>query len=220
MTHRDVAEFNVAEQKTGLQAAYALKTPEDSIALYGDWAASYDEDFAQANDYRYPLMIAELFSARFKIGAPVLDVGAGTGLVGEGLATLGVTPVDALDISAEMLAVAMGKGCYRQAVTADLTGPLAIADGLYGGITCAGTFTFGHVGAEAIDELIRIGARGALYVLGINAGVYESAGFAAKFTYYDDMICDFELLDAPVYGPGAPKEMQKARSSVAVFRKR
>lgn len=210
----------MADQKTGLQTAYALKTPQDSIDLYGDWAATYDEDFALANDYRYPKMIAELFAERFDAGAAVLDVGAGTGLVGEGLGALGIAPVDALDISPEMLAVAMNKGCYRSAITADLTGPLAIADGAYGGITCAGTFTFGHVGAEAIDELIRIGASGALYVLGINAGVYESAGFADKFTDYDALIRDFEVLDTPVYGSGAPKDMQKARSSVAVFCKR
>ena len=208
------------DQKPGLHAAYALKTPQDSVDLYGDWAATYDEDFALANDYRYPLMIAEVFTERFETGAAVLDVGAGTGLVGQGLASLGIAPIDALDISPEMLAVALGKGCYRTAITADLTGPLAIADGAYGGITCAGTFTFGHVGAEAIDELIRIGASGALYVLGINAGVYESAGFAAKFTFYDDQIRDFEVLDTPVYGPGAPKDMQAARSSVAVFYKR
>ncbi len=210
----------MGDEKPGLNTAYALKTPQDSIELYGNWAATYDADFAEANDYCYPALIAELFAERADANTPVLDVGAGTGLVGEGLAAMGILHVDALDISPEMLALAMAKGCYRTAITADLTGPLEIADGAYGGITCAGTFTFGHVGAEAIDELIRIGASGALYVLGIHAGVYASAGFAAKFTEHNDLIRDFEILDTPVYGSEAPAEMQKARSSVAVFRKR
>jgi len=210
----------MGRKKSGLNAAYALKTPQDSIDLYRGWAATYDADFATANDYRYPALVAELFAARFDGNTPVLDVGAGTGLVGQGLAQFGVSQVDALDILPEMLAVAMAKGCYRTAIRADLTGPLAIADAAYGGITCAGTFTFGHVGAEAIDELIRIGASGALYVLGINAAVYESAGFKARFAQFNEMIRDFEILDTPVYGTGAPAELQKARSMVAVFRKR
>lgn len=208
------------DKKPGLDTAYALKTVKDSVALYGDWAATYDEDFALANDYVYPAKIAEAFAERFKAAGPTLDVGAGTGLVGEHLAGLGIGTVDALDISPQMLVVAMAKGCYRAAITADLTGPLAIASASYSGITCSGTFTFGHVGAVAINELIRIGTRGALYVLGINASVYESAGFAAKFAECDGMIRDFELLDTPVYGPGAPADLQQARSSVAVFRKR
>lgn len=210
----------MGNKKPGLNTAYALKTPQDSIDLYRDWAATYDADFATANDYRYPAVVAELFAERFDGAAPVLDVGAGTGLVGEGLARFGVTAVDALDISPEMLSVAMAKGCYRAPIRADLTGPLMIADATYGGLTCAGTFTFGHVGAEAIDELIRIGASGALYVLGINAAVYETAGFKAKFAEFNEMIYDFEILDTPVYGTGAPAELQKARSLVAVFRKR
>lgn len=210
----------MGDKKPELNTAYALKTPQDSIDLYGDWAATYDADFAEANDYRYPAMIAELFAQRSDANTSVLDVGAGTGLVGEALAAMGISQVDALDISPEMLAVAMAKGCYSKAITADLTAPLQIADGAYGGITCAGTFTFGHVGAEAIDELIRIGASGALYVLGIHAGVYESAGFAAKFIELGVRIRDFEIVDTAVYGAGAPFEMQKARSSVAVFRKR
>lgn len=210
----------MGDKKPELNVAYALKTPEDSIDLYGNWAATYDADFAEANDYRYPALVAELFAERSGANTPVLDVGAGTGLVGEGLAAMGISQVDALDISPEMLEVAMAKGCYSKAITADLTGPLEIADGAYGGITCAGTFTFGHVGAEAIDELIRIGTSGALYVLGIHAGVYESAGFAAKFMEHNDLIRNFEILDTPVYGADAPAELQKARSSVAVFRKR
>ena len=45
--------------------------------------------------------------------APVLDAGAGTGLVGEWLGILGYPEVEALDISEGMLAVARAKGVYR-----------------------------------------------------------------------------------------------------------
>jgi predicted TPR repeat methyltransferase len=52
--------------------------------------------------------------------AAVLDVGCGTGLAGEALAALGFAVVDGLDISPEMMAVAMARGAYRQCLQADL----------------------------------------------------------------------------------------------------
>ncbi len=203
-----------------LNKAYTLETPEDSVNLYNRWAETYDEEFAVANDYNYPDMIAGMYAQRTKDkAAPVLDVGAGTGLVGEGLAQRGVSLVDALDISAGMLEVSMRKGCYRAPIEADLTGNLDIPDASYGGITCAGTFTIGHVGPEAIDELIRIARPGALFILGINAKIYESGGFAAKFAEHAAKIRDLEIVDTSVYGKNASDEMQASRSSVAVFYK-
>ncbi len=201
-----------------LATAYAVKTPQDSIELYGRWAKTYDKDFAEKNDYVNPRQIADAFAARATAeNAPVLDVGAGTGLVGERLKHHAIQPVDAIDISPEMLDVAMGKGCYRAPIIADLTQPLDIPVGTYGGVVCAGTFTFGHVGAEAIDELIRIAKPGALFVLGINKKVYESAGFKAKFEEFAAGMRGFEILELQGYGARASAEMQASRSSVAVF---
>ena len=34
-----------------LERAYALRTPADSVALYADWADSYDRSFAQDSGY-------------------------------------------------------------------------------------------------------------------------------------------------------------------------
>ena len=45
-----------------LDAAYRLKTPEDSVRLYRDWSGSYDADFAQAQGYRLPAAVAEGFA--------------------------------------------------------------------------------------------------------------------------------------------------------------
>jgi len=204
-----------------LATAYAVKTPQDSIDLYGRWAKTYDKEFAEKNDYVNPRQIADAFAARATVeNAPVLDVGAGTGLVGEQLMQYGINPVDAIDISKEMLEVAMAKSCYRTPIIADLTLPLDIPSNTYGGVVCAGTFTFGHVGAEAIDELIRIAKPNALFVLGINKKVYESAGFKAKFEEHAAGIRGFEILELQGYGERASSEMQASRSSVAVFWKR
>ncbi len=208
------------DMKPFLNTAYALKTTEDSIALYRDWAKTYDKDFAEAYDYRNPELIAAIFADRADDDMPVLDVGAGTGLVGQALASHGLGPIDALDITPEMLDVAMGKGCYRAAIHGDLTKRLGIEDATYGGVICVGTFTHGHVGPEAIDELIRVARPGALFTLGVNAELYESAGFAAKFAEVAGQIRDFEIVEHCGYGPNASPERQAARTDVAVFRKR
>jgi len=206
--------------KPGLAAAYALKTPEDSVRLYESWAESYDADFAEANAYTYPEKVAEIFhDMAGGAAAPVLDVGAGTGLVGAALARLGTYQTDALDISAAMLKRAMHKGCYRAALQADLTGKLGLACNTYAGVTSAGTFTHGHVGPKALDELLRITRPGGLLVLGINAELYDSAGFAANLADMSASLANFRQVDVPIYGPDSPPDMQNARACVVVFNK-
>jgi len=210
-----------SESKLELKTAFNMKTPQDSVDLYRRWAKTYDQDFAQKHYYNNPVQTADVFAGQHvKSSLPVLDVGAGTGLVGQRLAENGVAPIHAIDISPEMLEQAELKGCYDEFICADLTQPLKIADNFYDGIICCGTFTFGHVDAEAIDELVRIARPGALFVLGINAKVFESAGFAAKFDALSDQIFDFEVQTFKTYGEKASKEMQTGRSSVAVFRKK
>ncbi|AXX98830.1 class I SAM-dependent DNA methyltransferase [Profundibacter amoris] len=210
----------MADSKPDRDAAYALKTPEDSVALYREWAKTYDQDFAKANDYRNPQLIAEQFAKRCDVDMPVLDVGAGTGLVGEALTAHGLAPIDALDISHEMLVVADSKGCYRNIIQGDLTGQVDIPDSSYGGVISVGTFTHGHVGSEAIDELLRLARSGALFALGINAEVYKANGFAAKFASLKGRIDGFEIFETCGYGKQAEARLQQTRSSVALFRKR
>ncbi len=206
--------------KITLGDAYALETPQDSIDLYAKWAETYDETFAKENDYNAPDIIAQIYAERSRDkSAPVLDIGAGTGLVAQGLITRGIATVDAFDISAEMLRVAGQKGLYRSLIQGDLTQKIDIAEASYGGITSTGTFTFGHVGPDALDELLRIGRPGALYVLGIRRAFFDSAGFQQKFETLTDQISDFEIVEKSLYGKAAKAELQSSHSAVTIFRK-
>lgn len=203
-----------------LDDAYALKGREDARRLYAAWADSYDEGFARAHDYRTPDILAGVYAEECTDpDAPVLDVGAGTGLVAKGLAERGNFTVDALDICEKMLKVAGRKGLYRNLILGDLTATLPIADATYGGFTSTGTFTHGHVGPEALDELIRVGRPGALYVLGIKAAIYQSAGFAAKFGSLSGAIRDFRIVEKAGYGENAAPELQASLTAMAVFRR-
>ena len=147
--------------KPDLDSAYALGDAEETKEFYRDWAETYDESFAEARGYASPREVAQVFLAAEGDNTPVLDIGAGTGLLGEALQGL---VIDALDLSPEMLEVARGKGVYRNLMTGDLTGPLDIPSESYGGLVSTGTFTHGHVGAVCLAELWRIARPDALFV--------------------------------------------------------
>lgn len=210
----------MSDKEFDLGKAYALRTPQDSVALYREWAESYDTNFAADYGYVYPELIARVFAEHAqREDQPVLDVGAGTGLVGARLFERGEVEIVGLDISPEMLDVALGKGCYAAVVEGDLTGVLPLEDRRFGGLVSAGTLTHGHVGPEALDELLRVAKPGALFVLGINAAHFESHGFGAKFEQISDDIRDLKFLRAPIYANETDEGNADRMSLVAIFRK-
>ncbi|HSF95003.1 MAG TPA: class I SAM-dependent methyltransferase [Thermohalobaculum sp.] len=161
-----------------LGAVYNAKEPDEIARLYDLWADSYDTEMARAG-YQHPSICLALLARHLPRGAaPLLDAGAGTGLVGEWLAILGYPRVEALDISAGMLAVAREKNVYSALHKLALGGPLPFADGHFEGVIAAGVFTTGHVGAEGLGELIRICRPGGVIVLTVKDALW-SAGFAA-----------------------------------------
>lgn len=208
--------------RTGVQrldAAYALETPADNEAYYRDFAETYESGFVADTGYVYPREIARLFTSIAGPGdAPVLDVGAGTGLVA---AHLGEVAVDGIDISAEMLAVAAAKGLYRRRIRADLTGPLDIPDGFYGALVSAGTFTHGHVGPVCLAELLRVARPGALFCLGINLAVFDSAGFGSALARLvaEGRVGPVDFRPVTFY-EGKQHDHSADRGVAAVFRKR
>lgn len=162
-----------------LGAVYAASDPAEVAAHYDGWAESYDADMA-ANGYRHPTICLALLARHLPRGTqPVLDAGAGTGLVGEWLGIIGYPRVEALDISEGMLAVARRKGVYAAHHVLALGGDLPFEGGYFGGVISTGVFTTGHVGAEALDELIRITRPGGAIVLTVKNTVWKD-GFANR----------------------------------------
>ncbi len=161
--------------KPDLDSAYTLGTAQETKDFYGDWADSYDENFADARGYTSPSEVARVFHAA-GISGPILDIGAGTGLLGQ---ALGSGTIDGIDLSPDMLAVAETKGAYRALFVGDLTGPLDIPSETYDGLVSTGTFTHGHVGAVCLAELWRIARPDALFVCTVIAEVLDSAGFGS-----------------------------------------
>ncbi|MEL7125092.1 MAG: class I SAM-dependent methyltransferase [Pseudomonadota bacterium] len=202
-----------------LSRAYALETPDDSVALYGDWAGTYDTDFAQASDYILHEQVARHFTLIGGFG-PVLDVGAGTGLCGAALAARGITPIDGTDISPEMLQVARAKDIYRDLFAANLLDGLPVPDRPYQGAVSSGTFTTGHVGPEGISPILATLRPRSWVVLSINAAHYAVAGFEAELARLDPHIDDLSLTKAAIYGPGARGTHAQDQALLVAFRKR
>jgi ubiquinone/menaquinone biosynthesis C-methylase UbiE len=170
-------ESVMAKHDGHLGAVYEAKSPADVAALYDQWAKTYDEEMARAG-YRHPSICLALLARHLKKGAaPLLDAGAGTGLIGEWLAIMGYPRVEALDISEGMLAVARQKKCYSAFHNLALGKALPFADGYFAGVISAGVFTTGHVGPEGIDELVRICASGGAIVLTVKGTLWDG-GFA------------------------------------------
>lgn len=199
-----------------LEGAYALGSVADAKRLYAAWAETYDSDFSAAQGYLIPREVVRVFAAHGGRG-PLLDVGAGTGLVGEGMAASGIGPVDALDLSDEMLEIARGKGVYRDLIAADVTQPLAV--GGYQGIVSAGTFTLGHVGPEGIPPLLEVALTGCLFVISVNAQHFESAGFDALLREIETEISDLTFEDIRIYSDKADLSHRYDKARLLIFLK-
>lgn len=185
----------------GLTDAYALNGPEDCRALYAGWAGEYDAGFAASMDYRLPAEVAAAFLRAGPPAGPVLDAGAGTGLLAAALRGLGHGgAIDALDLSTAMLEKARAKALYRALVAADLTRPLP-AIGPYAGIVSSGTFTHGHVGPSALGNLLTLGAPGALVALSVNAGIWDAQDWPGALASLP--IRALDLGDVAIYGQAA-----------------
>tara|TARA_B100000965_G_scaffold380673_1_gene377427 strand:- start:81 stop:713 length:633 start_codon:yes stop_codon:yes gene_type:complete len=207
--------------KKGLNDAYSVKTPEDNIKLYKVWASSYDDDFAKKNDYRSPVLISNYYDKYSnKNDVPILDVGAGTGLIAEVMNKKNTIDIDAIDISPEMLESAKSKNCYNKLIEADLTKNLDIDNNYYGAIVSAGTFTHGHIGPNALDELLRVTKPSGLFVITIHSKVYVNQNFEQKFQDINEQITDLTFHEEKAYGNNPDKDHGNDTVFITVFRKK
>ena len=83
----------------------------------------------------------------------------------------------------------------------------------------AGTFTHGHVGADTIDELLRITKPGGLFVLSINSKVFIKGGFQEKFLRIKKSISDPIFIEFKAHGNNKDENFNKIKIFASIFRK-
>lgn len=134
------------------------------------WAKGYDSDVT-AEGYEAPQRTAELLLPHLQgKHDAILDIGCGTGLSAEPLASANVeAPIDGVDLSEAMLEVARKKEIYRKLFLADFTREDSVRAAFsargntqervgdkYGHALATGTFTKGHVGPKGIEVALEL----------------------------------------------------------------
>ena len=142
---------------------YKLKTTKEVMDYYDDWGENdkYNKDMVDWN-YTGPKETVNTFLKYEKNkDALIFDAGCGTGLVGLELKKFGFKNFHGADLSQKLLST-IPSNLYKKLFKSDLNQSINLEDNTYDAIFCVGTFTFGHVKPNALDEFIRITKKGGL----------------------------------------------------------
>ena len=140
------------------------KTAEGAIALYDEWASTYDATLTSWG-YRVPKHVSSVAKeAGVTSDAPILDIGCGTGLSGEALSADGFSNLYGCDISEESLNLLQKKDIYTGLKPANLEQRLPYADEEFQCVTCVGTLSYVHQFEQLYREVRRVTAPGGLFI--------------------------------------------------------
>lgn len=154
---------------------------EELMSAYAEWAARYDSDLLGEWGYVAPVITSKLLAEYLDTKeARVLDAGCGTGIVGQCMSQDGYRNLEGLDYSQDMLEQAKGKGVYQSLNRADLTQRLDMPDDTYDAVISVGTFTLGHVGPEALDELARVTKPGGIVCFTVRDQAWEEDSYRER----------------------------------------
>lgn len=162
---------------------YGAKNTDELRDVYERWAIKYDEDNEILETVTQPTAVNLFKRYVSNFSAKILDVGCGTGLVGEELIKAGYTCFDGLDLSKEMLSFAKNRG-YGQLFHGNLNETLPFEDETYDATICVGTFTHSHVKADRLSELIRITRPGGFVCFTVHEGVFDEYNFNNVISSY------------------------------------
>jgi len=144
---------------------------------YGEWVDTYEQTVEDAMDLELLERLRQVDWA-----GEIADLGCGTGRTGSWLAERGVTAIDGVDLTPEMLARARERGVYRELVEADV-GASGLADDAYDLVVTS--LVDEHLAdlRPLYAEAARIAKPGAAYVLvGYHPQFIMSSGMP---THYD-----------------------------------
>ena len=146
--------------------------------IYKNWASDYESDVINLAGYVGHLITSDLLLNYLRnTESIVLDAGCGTGLVGEILYKNNFRNIDGVDFSQEMLNIANQKNIYQSLKLVDLTKKLDYENDSFDAVICAGTFTCGHVGPEALREMVRITKQGGYICFTVRKQEWEASPY-------------------------------------------
>ena len=116
------------------------------------------QDTKEVGYEAHSIVVQHLVKLNIPRHSYILDIGAGTGFVGELLAANGYRNVDALDGCPKLLEIAKQKNCYKNLIHSYVSSDirLPIEDKTYDVVIMAGCVAPGHIKVEAFDQIIRV----------------------------------------------------------------
>ena len=99
-----------------------------------------------------------------------------------------------------MLKVAVSKRIYQRSFLSDLTKNIPVDNSSYDGVVSSGTFTHGHVGPSALDELVRVTKAGGLVTISVNEKHWIAFDFESEVEKLNKHIRNYKLKKISIYG--------------------
>lgn len=155
---------------TGTVHTLKVTLPKEDIQeVFDKWADSYERELFSVGCVKHKPMV-EVFDTTIQEAMPdkpkcevkIMEMGAGTGLLGLELNKKGYTNLDALDTSQKMLDEAKKKGVYTKFICSNLTEKRTpgIQDGEYNALILSGVVALVYIKPLAFHEMMRVVSNG------------------------------------------------------------
>ena len=154
---------------------------EETIAVYADWADTYDEEVS-ARGYRTPDRLAKALAGFADPETRILDFGCGTGIGGAALRKAGFTHLDGTDITKEMLSKAEARKIYEK-TWVSTPAEMGFADGAYPVIVAVGVISLGAAPPETLAPVFAKLPQQGLLALSFNDPTLEDARYEAALQH-------------------------------------
>ena len=157
-------------------------TAEEQVEVYSQWASTYDEEMSKHKLTSYKSVTAKAVEfwvepAGESAELSVLDAGCGTGILGAYFRTqtaLSGLHLTGLDLCPDMLQRAEEKKCYEHLAAGNLKHELPFAANQFDQAISSGVFLPGHVGPEAITNILRVVKPGGMFITTVREAMYEA----------------------------------------------
>eukprot|EP00092_Neocalanus_flemingeri_P029944 GFUD01032510.1.p1 GENE.GFUD01032510.1~~GFUD01032510.1.p1 ORF type:complete len:436 (+),score=117.78 GFUD01032510.1:141-1448(+) len=166
--------------------------PLNNVKFYDDWCNKYDTDLMIQGNYTGHTKCVEAF---VKLGlnrnVQILDLAAGTGLLGAEIGKHGYEFVDGLDASPGMLGQARNQTIYRDYIISlvDGLGSIPVNDETYDVVMSSNGFAPGQIYPTAIPEILRVMRPGGYLLWTMREGFQQNS---QKFALFDAEIKNLE----------------------------
>jgi len=160
-----------------MKRIHRARSRDEIARIYDEWGEDYERETMRLG-YSMPAIVAGLFGRYVSSReGKILDVGAGTGILGEMLYLLGFRNLTAMDFSQAMLEVCRTRGVYDELCEAILGEKLGFPDATFDAVAVMGVYGKGHAPAHSLMELTRITRPCGHIIFSIRVDEYEAEGF-------------------------------------------